>query len=626
MQPYGYLSNYNNAVTPSILDLVLHNETGHLSEQDRWNANKSRSRKGAIGGYQFMPQHLHDLGYKLPSYTIQDVLNPKKARNIASDFIKGYSNYYNFDNLADTLIGYNWGARKTSDWVKRGRNYDELPEETKQYLTRAMTYINKNPDQFKLTNIEKAPPSEETSNLDETNMVDKLNFQKELERGNAMYNFNPYKMNKAQRAIEGSRGYRSPRWEDFYSEGYDHDQPLLDSTFLDRHNLNDGYVNDVGQFDNRDASAYDDGVLSSVDTNKSNGILETPYVRDGYVGQFDNRDASAYDDGTFASPYTGALSSISNEGVLPKGILEHPEADMFYNLDVSRQNKEDVNNNTNNNFESDNESHLWSKKNAIKKNWDNENNVTTETTGNNNVTNIPSPKLINRRDQQDLTKGVRYPEDIDLNEMLIRIGGAGQKNAHLGGNRMLSDATAMYGNIMDYNRGQALAKYKTDMARVKATAKQTREDQDYLGTIESSLGDMDRALAGLDGGGVTGLWDGNVGSWIDSITGNPKETTRLLLQKLKVDDTLLRIAQTKGAISNKEMDLFMSPAPSVGLDQENTWAAWINERKNALLKIRSRLLNNQQVVPNERATTGQVNSFTGGGKTITMNGVQVGIS
>jgi len=578
MQPYGYLSNYNNAVTPSILDLVLHNETGHLSEQDRWNANKSRSRKGAVGGYQFMPQHLHDLGYKLPSYTIQDVLNPKKARNIASDFIKGYSNHYNFDNLADTLIGYNWGAKKTSDWVKRGRNYDELPEETKQYLTRAMTYINKNPDQFKLTNIEKAPPSEETSNLDEANMVDKLNFQKELERGNAMYNFNPYQMNKAQRAIEGSRGYRSPRWEDFYSEGYE------------------GYASPV---------------------------LENPYVRDGYVGQFDNRDASAYDDGTFASPYTGALSSISNEGVLPKGILEHPEADMFYNLDVSRQNKEDVNNNTNNNFESDNESHLWSKKNAIKKNWDNENNVTTETTGNNNVTNIPSPKLINRRDQQDLTKGVRYPEDIDLNEMLIRIGGAGQKNAHLGGNRMLSDATAMYGNIMDYNRGQALAKYKTDMARVKATAKQTREDQDYLGTIEQSLGDMDRALAGLDGGGVTGLWDGNVGSWIDSITGNPKETTRLLLQKLKVDDTLLRIAQTKGAISNKEMDLFMSPAPKVGFHDEEVWRKWINQRKNALMKIRSRLLNNQQVVPNERATTGQVNSFTGGGKTYVVHGQNV---
>ena len=150
------------------------------------------------------------------------------------------------------------------------------------------------------------------------------------------------------------------------------------------------------------------------------------------------------------------------------------------------------------------------------------------------------------------------------------------------------------------------------MANAKKTAKQARADADYLGNIDQSLADMDKALAGLksvEGNtftGVTGLWDGTVGSFIDSMTGDPKATTRLLLKKLKVDDTLLRIAQTKGAISNKEMDLFMSPAPSVGFDQEEIWERWINERKVALQRIKARLTGNMQVVPNQQASQSQI--------------------
>ena len=181
----------------------------------------------------------------------------------------------------------------------------------------------------------------------------------------------------------------------------------------------------------------------------------------------------------------------------------------------------------------------------------------------------------------------------------------------------MSDATGMYGNIMDFNRGQGLEKYKTDMANAKKTAKQARADSDYLGNIDQSLGDMDKALMGLKDGGVTGLWDGTVGSFIDGMTGNPKETTRLLLQKLKVDDTLLRIAQTKGAISNKEMDLFMSPAPKVGFHDEEVWKTWINDRKVALQRIKARLTGNMQVVNNQQASSNQVNSFTRFGVQVT---------
>ena len=40
-----------------------------------------------------------------------------------------------------------------------------------------------------------------------------------------------------------------------------------------------------------------------------------------------------------------------------------------------------------------------------------------------------------------------------------------------------------------------------------------------------------------------------------------------LLEKLKVDDAMLRVAQTKGAISNKEMELFLAPAPNNWQDE-----------------------------------------------------------
>ena len=100
MQPYGFLSNYSNAVTPNLLDLIMQNETGHLSMKDRFDPIKSRSPKGAVGGYQFMPKDLSNLGFKLPSYSINDALDPIKSRDIAGKFIKGYSDHYGFKNVA----------------------------------------------------------------------------------------------------------------------------------------------------------------------------------------------------------------------------------------------------------------------------------------------------------------------------------------------------------------------------------------------------------------------------------------------------------------------------------------------------------------------------------------------
>jgi len=120
---------------------------------------------------------------------------------------------------------------------------------------------------------------------------------------------------------------------------------------------------------------------------------------------------------------------------------------------------------------------------------------------------------------------------------------------------------------------------------------------------------MDRALANLEGGmELTGWWDATVGAAWDNFKGNPEAAGRLLLQKLKVDDTLLRVAQTKGAISNKEMDLFMSPAPS-NMADEKVWIKWIKDRKVAIQRVRQRLASGSTVDPSEQASVDQVNMF-----------------
>ena len=515
---YGYLSQYSNAVTPPLLDLFRQNETGHLSIKDRSDPIKSRSLKDAYGSYQLRGKHLHNLGYKLPPYTVKDALDPIKSRDIAGKFIKGYSDHYGFKNVADTLIGYNMGAKATSDWIKNGRRLEDLPDETKAYLKRAMGYIKNNPEQYSLEKI-----NQEIAEVSNDNTEGTTNMN--------MFTPNYYRQLQAQNFIEGNRrGGVDPYSEGFENYGMQTNSPILaNNSHIVGNPSNNNFVSPEGVLANNNV------VMNGGSNNTGNGIINSANAstlngNENLVGQGNN----------------------NNGGVLNSDFLSRPAA--------------------------------------------------TE----------------KRRDRQDLSKGVRYPEDIDLNEMLIRIGGAGLANSQLGGNRQIADATAMYGNIMDYNRGQALAKYKVDMANAKKTAKQARADQDYLGNIDQSLADMDKALVGLSKGSVTGLWDGTVGSFIDSMTGNPKATTRLLLKKLKVDDTLLRIAQTKGAISNKEMDLFMSPAPSVGFDQEEIWERWINERKVALQRIKARLTGNMQVVDDQQASQNQVNSFVINGQTVTV--------
>lgn len=222
-----------------------------------------------------------------------------------------------------------------------------------------------------------------------------------------------------------------------------------------------------------------------------------------------------------------------------------------------------------------------------------------ETTEGPSVRSIMSssgPKTSNRR-------GSDMPNMlIDRNEALIRIGGRMYGGALKGDG--ISAATDEYGKIQDANRATAMEKYKTDqatkLAMAKAAAKGGKSDDitKALNDTNMQMDSYQRALQAIAdsraaGGNLTGV-GGMFKSFLDNFTGDEDGARRLILSKVKVDDALLRVAHTKGAISNAEMKLFLSPAPKNWQD-EKIWESWLLERVDALEKVQARLQNGQQV-------------------------------
>lgn len=200
---------------------------------------------------------------------------------------------------------------------------------------------------------------------------------------------------------------------------------------------------------------------------------------------------------------------------------------------------------------------------------------------------------------------------VGRDEMLMRVGGAMMGASPRGGLAAYEAAINQYGNIQDYNRDVGLQAYKTAMEN-QPKAGTDDETLQQIGQIDQTMFDMNRAKEYLNKGGITGLIQGTLGAGVDKIFGNAEKVSgRLLLEKLRVDDTLLRIAQTKGAISNKEMDLFLAPTPKI-TDTEQVWLQWIDDRQQAITRVRQRLAGGQTVAQGEQASSAQVNQYGSG--------------
>ena len=127
---------------PILLDTVRHAETGHLSLDQARNA---RSRAGAIGPYQFLERFLPEFGYGMPAnIPVADVQDPARARELAGQYITGYSLHHDFTTPLQKLVAYNMGPSAAAKWIAAGENIEDLPRETQQYITRAAAYLTQN--------------------------------------------------------------------------------------------------------------------------------------------------------------------------------------------------------------------------------------------------------------------------------------------------------------------------------------------------------------------------------------------------------------------------------------------------------------------------------------------------
>lgn len=125
-----------------LLDAIRYAETGHLTPAASLTA---RSDKDAVGPYQFLEKNLHDMGYGMPkNIPLSSVQDPFTSRDLAGQYVQGFTDYHNFQSPLEQLVAYTMGPTATAEWVARGSNLDELGPRTQNYILRAANYINAN--------------------------------------------------------------------------------------------------------------------------------------------------------------------------------------------------------------------------------------------------------------------------------------------------------------------------------------------------------------------------------------------------------------------------------------------------------------------------------------------------
>ena len=74
-------------------------------------------------------------GYGIESsLSVEELLEPEKNVVFGAKYFEALQNRFGNDYYA--LVGYNWGPTKAERWIKEGAKFEELPNETKGYVTK----------------------------------------------------------------------------------------------------------------------------------------------------------------------------------------------------------------------------------------------------------------------------------------------------------------------------------------------------------------------------------------------------------------------------------------------------------------------------------------------------------
>ena len=74
-------------------------------------------------------------GYGLKSsLSVEELLDPEKNVVFGAKYFEALQNHFGNDYHA--LVGYNWGPTNAEKWIGGGAKFEELPDETKGYVTK----------------------------------------------------------------------------------------------------------------------------------------------------------------------------------------------------------------------------------------------------------------------------------------------------------------------------------------------------------------------------------------------------------------------------------------------------------------------------------------------------------
>jgi len=585
---FGILSNYNtNDNLPAILDAIRWKETGGEK-----NPLKAIGSSGEIGAFQLNPKHFHNFGFDVQkNITSGQAQDYWSSRNIASDLLKGMVKYRNYD-LGQLLAGYNWGSGDVDKWIAEGGKFEDLPDGTQDYLTKVAQKLQEGyVDPLR----EKMKPQPKPNTMMASNDQG-INQNYDNNKGDVSINF------------RGDAQIQNDQNPSFWSylnpiNAAQAAPPNITNTKIGTNNMANQMT-----FGER----LRKGLAQPSDVENELKLWQQTYR---------GRDPDQLGNLGFTNTTGDIGANNSSIGMLSQDQMSKAYWDTPFTSYDSVNNQNEV-------TEADKKAYL---KNAIDAGaFDHFNNKTSQgggilsntaqaaTLGNNQSSSQLPPNPSMTRTNTALSSPSNSMMVSD-GEMLMRMAGAGMGSLGKGSSAALGSALDKYGEIKDTNRLTAL-----EIAKAQAEAGADDETLTQIGQLDETMYDMDRALGYLNKYNLTGFFTQYLGTTKDKLfggkAGNTRQAARKLLEKLRVDDTLLRIAQTKGAISNKEMDLFLSPSPNQG-DPEGVWINWIQDRQRALQRVRQRLSTGQTIAQGERASSNQVDKFGSGTTKTTPKGL-----
>ena len=194
-----------------------------------------------------------------------------------------------------------------------------------------------------------------------------------------------------------------------------------------------------------------------------------------------------------------------------------------------------------------------------------------------------------------------------MGEGNMRMAGAGlgALGSNMTGNQAIAAAAQEYGAMKDYNRqaeADALAlEEDRRLAMDERIADNPPATNEELQVASDGLEELNDMIAALEKGGLTGPLDGTVKAWLDESgisdkfigdnQGANRAYWRQRLENYRVSEALKLVAQTKGAISEREMDLFLKPVPSTAMTTEETWLIHLRKRQAIAIKLQEFLRN-----------------------------------